>query len=213
MTLIVVGVTAACLLMAVLMSRRILTAMGRWLMIEDPLQPASCILVLGGYLPFRAMEGAAIHQAGWAPEVWLTQYKQNVEESVMAEMGIEWIPEFRFSYRVLEQCGVPASAIEILEPPCLDTEGELRCAFRRMGERAMNGSIIIVTSKSHARRVKVLWKVMTGSSEGAIVRYTDRDPFRPDRWFTNTRDINVVAHEFFGVLNILAGFPIRAHRT
>jgi uncharacterized SAM-binding protein YcdF (DUF218 family) len=212
-TLIIAGSVVAFLVLVALLSRPILTAIGNWLVIADPLQSASCILVLGGYLPFRAMEGAAIHRGGWAPEVWLTQYPPTTEECVLAGMGIEITPEYRFSSRVLQHCGVPASAIRVLERPSLDTEEEIRFAFNEMRVRQLSGPIIIVTSKTHARRVKVLWKALTGSVEGAIVRYTNEDPFRPDRWFRNTRDINAVAREFFGVLNVWAGFPIRARRT
>lgn len=213
MTLIVAGSIGACVLLVALVVRPILTALGRWLVLADPLQSASCILVLGGYLPFRAMEGAAIHQAGWAPEVWLTQYPQSTEERVLAGMGIERTPEYCLSSRVLQYCGVPVSAIHVLEHPSLDTEEEIRFAFQEIRERRLSGPIIIVTSKTHARRVKVLWKALTGSAEGAIVRYTNDDPFRPDRWFKNTRDVNAVAREFFGVLNVWAGSPIRARRT
>src|SRR5665213_2267660 len=176
--MIVAGGIFVCLVLVALLGKPILTALGNWLVIADPLQSASCILVLGGYLPFRAMEGAAIHQAGWAPEVWLTQYPPTTEERAL-----------------------------------LDTEEEIRFAFDEMRKRQFSGPIIIVTSKTHARRVKILWKVLTGTTEGAIVRYTEEDPFRPDRWFRNTRDINAVAREFFGVLNVWAGFPIRARRT
>jgi uncharacterized SAM-binding protein YcdF (DUF218 family) len=212
-TLIVAGCVIVCLLLVALAARPVLTALGQWLVIEDPLQSASCILVLGGYLPFRAMEAAAVYRDGWAAEVWLTRYVETREERVLAGMGIQVPAEYGFSFRVLEHCGVPASAIHVLEPPCLDTESELRCALRRMRERQLHGPIVIVTSKTHARRVKVLSKALTGSAEAAIVRYTSEDPFRPDRWFRNTRDINMVAREFFGVLNIWAGFPVRAHRT
>ena len=211
--MIVAGGIFVCLVLVALLGKPILTALGNWLVIADPLQSASCILVLGGYLPFRAMEGAAIHQAGWAPEVWLTQYPPTTEERVLAGMGIEITPECRFSSRVLQYCGVPAGAIHLLERASLDTEEEIRFAFDEMRKRQFSGPIIIVTSKTHARRVKILWKVLTGTTEGAIVRYTEEDPFRPDRWFRNTRDINAVAREFFGVLNVWAGFPIRARRT
>ena len=49
------------------------SGIGRWLVVEDPLERANAIVVLGGHVPFRAMEAAAIYGAGWAPEVWLSQ--------------------------------------------------------------------------------------------------------------------------------------------
>ena len=35
---------------------------GAWLVVEDPLQPASVIVVLGGKVPFRAMEAAKLYK-------------------------------------------------------------------------------------------------------------------------------------------------------
>ena len=43
-----------------------------WLVVSDPPQPSAAIVVLGGKVPFRAMEGASLYKQGWAREVWLT---------------------------------------------------------------------------------------------------------------------------------------------
>jgi len=44
---------------------------GRWLVVDDTLQPARAIAVLSGLIPFRAMEAAEIYRQGWAPGIWL----------------------------------------------------------------------------------------------------------------------------------------------
>jgi hypothetical protein len=50
-----------------------LTTAGTWLVVEDSLQPARSVVVLGRHVPFRAMEAAALYNQGWVSEVWLTQ--------------------------------------------------------------------------------------------------------------------------------------------
>jgi uncharacterized SAM-binding protein YcdF (DUF218 family) len=208
----IIAASVLGILLAFFLGRRVLSWFGNWLVVADPLQPAIATVVLGGYLPFRAMEAAAIYHQGWAPKVWLTKYAQNAEEAVLASLGIEITPECDFSHLVLQRLGVPEYDIAILEPPCLDTEEELRSAALRAQAEGKKGPIILVTSKSHSRRVKVLWKTLAGASHPAIIRYTERDPFVPDRWFRNSRDAYAVVHEFFGLLNVWLGFPIRAHR-
>src|SRR5260370_9181920 len=52
---------------------------GYWLMVEDPLQPARAVVVLGGQVPFRAIEAARIYQQGLAPEVWRTRGPSSAE--------------------------------------------------------------------------------------------------------------------------------------
>ena len=65
----VVAVAAA----AVALAAFALMEAGAWLVLEDPLQPADAIVVLGGGAPFRAMEAAKLYNQGWAHQVWLTQ--------------------------------------------------------------------------------------------------------------------------------------------
>jgi uncharacterized SAM-binding protein YcdF (DUF218 family) len=209
------GVLAAIVvivLLPFLFGRLLLGWFGKWLVIADPLQPATAIVVLGGYLPYRAMEAAEMYRQGWAPEVWLTKYARNADEAILAKLGIEVTPEYVFSRQVLQKLGVPETAILEIEPGCVDTGDELRTAVRQAQARGKQGPIILITSKCHARRVKVIWKSLNGARYPAIVRYSKQDPFSPDRWFLNTRDARTVTYEFFGLLNAWCGFPIRAHR-
>src|SRR6202022_5143995 len=46
--------------------------LGRWLVVEDPLDHAQAIAVLSGRMPLRVLEAAKLYRAGYAPEVWLT---------------------------------------------------------------------------------------------------------------------------------------------
>jgi len=182
--------------------------LGRWLVIGDALEQADCILVLGGHVPLRPMEAAALHAAGWAPEIWLTQYPRNADEATLARFGVDITPEFVISRRVLERLGVPADAIVLVEEPSSDTHEELRIVQRRLHRRRPGGRIILVTSGFHARRVRAIWRGL-GAPEPAVVRAVQSESFVPDRWFTNTGDAKQVAHEFFGLLNAWAGHPLK----
>src|SRR5271168_3297338 len=46
--------------------------LGRWLVVEDPLEKAQAIVVLSGDMPLRASEAAKLYREGYAPSVWLT---------------------------------------------------------------------------------------------------------------------------------------------
>lgn len=204
-----IAVSILCLLIALFLSGLILRAFGKWLMAADPLQPASCIVVLGGYFPWRVLGAASIYHDRWAPEVWLTQRHTTEEQNAAAKLGIELKSEQDLNRLVLERLGVPTRAISLIEERCIDTAAELRIVALQMQARGCDRPIILVTSKAHARRVKTLWKALAEPSMKAIVRYTTDDPFSPDRWFLNPRDAERVAHEFFGLLNVWTGFPIK----
>ena len=107
-------------------------AAGNWLVTADPLQPARAIVVLGGHVPFRAMEAAAVYKQGWAPEVWLTRGGFNAEEMAFEELGIDRTAEDVYSHRVLERLGVPPAAIRTLPERNAITADEVRAVARRL---------------------------------------------------------------------------------
>src|SRR5712692_382261 len=63
---------------------------GGWLVVEDRLEPARAVVVLGGQVPFRAMEAARIYQRGLAPEVWLTRGPSSAE-SVFDRLRVAYV--------------------------------------------------------------------------------------------------------------------------
>jgi uncharacterized SAM-binding protein YcdF (DUF218 family) len=186
-------------------------AAGNWLVTADRLQPARAIVVLGGQVPLRAIEAAAVYKQGWAPEVWLTRGAFSDEESAFEELGIERPSEDVYSHRVLERLGVPPAAIRTLPDRNETTADEVRAVAGRL--QAEGGvRVIIVTSKSHTRRVKVLWRKLVGNRPEALVRYAAADPFDAPHWWRNSTDAQSVTREWFGMLNAWAGFPVGSTR-
>ena len=184
---------------------------GSWLVVQDPLQPARAVVVLAGHLPFRAMEAASIFKRGGVDEVWLTKGAVYGEDLAIEKLGIDQPPEYVYSEKVLERLGVPDNAIRVLQDATIDTAEEVRVVAAEL--KAVGGqSVIIVTSKSHTRRVKVIWRTLVGRHPQAIIRYTPNDPFEPTRWWQNTQDAMAVSREWFGILNVLAGFPVKSSR-
>lgn len=178
---------------------------GRWLIVEDPLDKAQAIVVLSGRIPMRAQEAARLYNAGFAPQIWLT--RANEPAASLQEMHIAYIGEDFFNSRVLMQEGVPSNAIRVLEPSIDNTADEIRAIADTMG-REKDGSVIIVTSKAHTRRVRTLWRELSGGRGRAIVRAAPSDPFSPDHWWRSTRSSLEVVREVLGLLNAWAGLPV-----
>jgi hypothetical protein len=72
--------------------------------------------------------------------------------------------------------------------------------------------VIIVTTKTHTRRVRLLWRRTVSGKGQAIVRAAAEDPFNPRRWWGNTRDALDVVREVLGLLNAWMGQPLRPGR-
>ena len=89
------------------------SGVGQWLMVADPLEPATAVVVLSGRVPFRAMEAAAIYREGLAPEVWLTKEVVGPEEQALDRMGVVVVRGEVYNREVLERLGVKPEAIRL----------------------------------------------------------------------------------------------------
>jgi uncharacterized SAM-binding protein YcdF (DUF218 family) len=199
---IVFGLLGIVLLSAVIC----LLGIGRWLVAEDPLQKAQAIAVLSGRMPMRAMEAAKLYREGFAPTVWLTHSTE--PGAMLKTMGVSYVGEDIYNVQVLMHEGVPADAIRLLEPPIINTADELSAVSEAL-EAGKGTSVIIVTTKVHTRRVRILWNRLAASRGQAVIRAASDDPFDPRRWWRTTGDALDVVREFLGILNAWAGLPLR----
>jgi uncharacterized SAM-binding protein YcdF (DUF218 family) len=185
-------------------------ALGRWLVVEDPLAKARAIVVLSGGMPVRAFEAAQLFREGYAPEIWLTRPAEPGE--TLLAMGIPFSGEDYYNRQVLIHEGVPTQAIRLLDPPIVNTADEMKAIAAALA-RERDRTVIVVTTKAHTRRVRLLWRKLAAGRGQAIVRAASDDPFDPHRWWRNTRDALDVVREVLGLLNAWAGQPLGpAHR-
>jgi uncharacterized SAM-binding protein YcdF (DUF218 family) len=179
--------------------------LGEWLVIEDALVPADAIVVLSGSMPSRAIEAARIYQQGMAPQVWVSQPVGPAAE--LAQMNITFIGEDFYNQKVLMARGVPADAIRVFESPAVNTEEEVD-EIARDCQRDQAHKVIIVTSKPHTRRVRLIWNRRVGDDPQLILRYS-AEPFDAAHWWRISKDALDVVREWFGIVNARLGFPAR----
>jgi uncharacterized SAM-binding protein YcdF (DUF218 family) len=183
----------------------VLFGLGRWLVVEDPLERTNAIVVLSGRLPIRAVEAASLYRQGYAPQVWLTRPEQPAAS--LDPMNIRNSGEDFFNSRVLVHEGVPSSAIRVLAPAVNNTADEIRAVAEEL-TRENGSAVILVTTKAHTRRVRKLWHQLSGGTGRAIVRAAPGDPFDPAHWWRTTTDLFDVLREVLGLLNAWAGLPL-----
>jgi uncharacterized SAM-binding protein YcdF (DUF218 family) len=179
---------------------------GRWLISEDPLQRAAAIAVLSGRMPDRALEAARIYKQGYAPRVWLTHSTE--PGATMQKFSVHYVGEDEYDKQILVHQGVPEDAIQVLEPPIVNTADEMRTISEAL-RREKQGTVILVTSKAHTRRTKALWNRLSARGGAAIVRGVSDDSFDAAHWWRNTTDALDVVREILGLMNAWAGLPLR----
>jgi uncharacterized SAM-binding protein YcdF (DUF218 family) len=185
-------------------------SMGRWLVVQDPLRKATAIAVFSGQMPERALEAARIYQQGYAPRVWLTHSTEPGEK--LEKLGLQFKGEDQYDEELLMREGVPQSTITVLDPPIVNTADEVRAIGEALGKENQ-GTVILVTSKVHTRRVKALWNRLARNDGTAIVRGVSDDEFDAAHWWRNTRDALDVVREILGLMNVWAGLPLQPTRN
>jgi uncharacterized SAM-binding protein YcdF (DUF218 family) len=182
---------------------------GRWLVVEDPLVKARAIAVLSGRMPLRAIEAAKLFRQGYAREIWLTRSSDPGE--TLEAMGIRYAGEEYYNTRVLIHEGVPPEAIHVLDRPIVNTADEIKVISAAL-DREKDRSVILVTSKAHTRRARLLWRKLASKQNQAIARAASDDPFDPRHWWRTSSDALDVVREVLGLLNAWAGLPLtRTH--
>src|SRR5258708_12657267 len=95
----VAGAILLTLLVALIVFAAIIfLSVGRWLVVEDPLDKAQAIVVLSGRIPVRAKEAARLYNAGYAPQLWLT--RTNEPAASLEKMHIATFAAAFFNSRV-----------------------------------------------------------------------------------------------------------------
>ena len=202
----ILAIAACCFLV---MAVAAFFEVGRWLTVEDPLEKAGAITVLSGSMPLRALEAAKLYREGYAREVWLTHSVEPGE--TLKKMGIPFAGEDFYNIRILIHEGVPETAIHVLDPPIVNTADEIHAIANAL-DNSKGRSVIIVTTKAHTRRVRLLWRRLASGHGRAIVRAASGDPFNPGHWWRTTGDALDVVREILGVLNAWAGLPLSPTR-
>ena len=178
---------------------------GNWLVVEDAPEKAQAIVVLSGRMPVRALEAAKLYRAGYAPEVWLTKTSEPGDS--LEPLGIHYVGEDFYNFRVLVHEGVPIQAIRVLPEPIVNTADEIHAIAHSLSSEKSH-TVMIVTTKVHTRRVRALWYKLAANDGRVIVRAASGDPFEPAHWWRTSGDALDVVREVLGLLNVWAGLPL-----
>ena len=161
-----------------------LRGLGSWLVVQDPLAKADAIFVLGGTRFERPLEAVELYKAGWAPRIALMRQVADYGEVHLMQQGIPYPREVDAQVEVMVRLGVPQSAITIFNE-ANSTAEEADTLYEAAAANRWS-SVIIVTSKQHTRRARLVMKRRTAPL-GLIVltRYSRYDQADTDRWWTN----------------------------
>ena len=169
---------------------------GRLLVVADPLPPrADAIVILAGSVADRALEAASLYRAGVASRVVVTRERLAPGEAALRRRGVR-LPEFsELTLRALSELGVPETASLRLRRSTFSTESEARTIARWACSQRVR-SLVVVTSRAHTRRARLILAQALGPGIALAVRPARHDPFSPNRWWRLRRDTKIVLSEY-----------------
>lgn len=156
--------------------------LGAWLVVEDPLQKSDAIFVLGGTMFERPLEAVDLYHEGWAPRILLMRQIADRGEIELRRRGVPFQREIDVQTDVLNRLGVPSSAIEILGEQ--DSTKDEADALRALVVANHWSRVIVVTSKQHTRRARLVMNRRVADTGGqVIVRASRYDKTDVDGWW------------------------------
>jgi uncharacterized SAM-binding protein YcdF (DUF218 family) len=180
----------------------LLGAVGGFLIVQDEAHPADAIVVLSGSLPDRILEAVDLYQAHLAPRIILTR-EQPLPGSAAARARGATLPEHHEqNISIAEQLGVPADAIAVMPTPTTSTLAEITALVAYLKQQGVH-SILLVTSKLHARRARLTFHAVAGPDLQIAVCPSRYDPFSVERWWHERAFIRRVVIEYGKLLNFL----------
>jgi uncharacterized SAM-binding protein YcdF (DUF218 family) len=174
---------------------------GRFLSVDDPLPDAAdAIVIMAGSIPDRTLEAADLYHTGLAPRVVVTKEEMRSGDDKLHARGVRLPETYDLTITALEALGVPRTAIVLLARRNDSTESEARTIARwacRHGVRRL----IVVTSRPHSRRARLILRESLGPSVALTLVPTRYDPFVAGRWWRDRRSAKFVWWEYEKLLH------------
>ncbi len=177
----------------------LLTAVGRLVVEETPLGRADLVVVLPN-TPRIAAEAAAIVKSGSAPRVLLFTSARQADDDVLAKLGLEVVKPHDVVVKVLHASGVGPERT-VLIPRSPDGTNQAAREVIRYAQRQGLTRVIVVTERSHTRRIARLLRRELTAPGGVMVRAAPGDTFRPESWWRHREGARELAMEGLRWLN------------
>jgi uncharacterized SAM-binding protein YcdF (DUF218 family) len=174
--------SAIILAPVLLISTFLLSRAGGWLVVEDPLEKADGIVILGGTMYERQLEAVDLYKDEWASRIFLLREIADWGEAELVARGIKYLSAVDVQVDAMERLGVPRDRITILDR-ANSTAREADLLYQ-LAQQERLGSMIVVTSKQHTRRARlVLNRRMAGAGVKVIMRASRYDRTDVEHWW------------------------------
>ncbi|MDD5207153.1 MAG: YdcF family protein [Desulfobacterales bacterium] len=192
---ILLGVILAYILVAAF-HVQILTAIGKFLVIEHDISKSDLLVCLAGANIERGLATADIYHKGLAPRIFIAPEEPPDGLDLLEGKGIHYPRTIELMVRLFQELGVPGSAILIGEHPSGSTKGEADMV-RDLVEKEKYRSIILITSPTHTRRTYLTFSRVMEEKDVRIQIFPTRySNFSAEEWWKHRKYVREVILEY-----------------
>lgn len=173
-----------------------LKVIGQFLVVSDEPMKSGAIVVLSGSVPDRVLEAAELYKDGFSDRIILLRGMLSpAHKYVEEQLGLDLPDNGEINALVLKKLGVPDEKITIVREDAESTEMEARVVKRLLNSIGIK-RILLVTSKSHTRRAKMIFRSVLGEDVEVRAIPSRYDDFEPLKWWKRRKDVRQVIFEY-----------------
>ncbi|MBI2524612.1 MAG: YdcF family protein [Candidatus Rokubacteria bacterium] len=171
-----------------------------YLSVEDRLERADAIFVFAGGFPARVLAAAELFRNGYGRVLVVDRDTVPPGFERLRALGVEISTPSEMERHVAVQLGVPGGSVEVLPRASRNTEDGVRQLLTLAEQRNLR-TIILVSSKFHTRRIRLMFDAHSEGKARGIVYGTPYDSFDPQDWWRRRDDVRRVVFEYQKLLN------------
>jgi uncharacterized SAM-binding protein YcdF (DUF218 family) len=166
---------------------------------DQKASPADAVVVLSTGIEYypRLIQAADLYRQGLAENIVINGDRKTDTLRDLERKGFKTCcPWYADSVSILAILGVPEDKIiRISNEDAYDTVSEADAVGRELIKRKLT-AVIITTSKYHTRRAKFIWQKMYKNRITIFMVSAKTDPYDPDNWWKDGRQIRWVLAEY-----------------
>ena len=178
----------------------LLKKIGYFLILEQAPQKADVIVVLNGRDTERSLAAVDLYKQGYANLIIIAQgSKQPGTDEFWKRVGDKFKDKIFFQ-KAIEAMGIPEKSFQFIGNGVASTYDEA-VATKEFLKKNGYKSILLVTSKWHSKRAYLTFRSALKNDEIKIVVQPSKyDTFKPDTWWKNRDDAELVFNEYVRLL-------------
>lgn len=171
---------------------------GNWLVTEELPDHADAMVLLMGTFPPRVLQAVDLYHDGSAGKIIIVNEYRGPYK-MLTDRGVEVIGTSAQASNALITLGIPSDSITMLPGEAQSTLNEAIVTMDYLSQHPEIRSLIIVSSPSHMRRAKLIFRKAISYSElqvSVFCRPSKYTGFNPDKWWKSKEDIQIVLSEY-----------------